>query len=129
MRSWICRSNLLGCLFVVLLSTSAKPQEIAQTKPPILPIKRVLPPEGIAIPADVEKRLRADLDAAYKAYAPLQQHELAPDIEVFLKAVRYALDLHEFYTDKDFAKADALLKEANNRITQLTAGKHPWTTA
>lgn len=96
---------------------------------PIPPIKRVLPPEGISIPADVEKRLRGELDAAYKAYEPLKKHELAPDIEVFLKAVRYALDLREFYTEKDFAKADALLKEANSRIKDLAAGKHPWTTA
>ena len=113
----------------LLFAAICLPFAAAQSAPAIPPIKRVLPPEGIAIPADIETRLRSDLDAASKAYAPLQQHELAPDIEVFLKAVRYALDLHEFYTDKDFAKADTLLKEANNRITQLTAGKHPWTTA
>lgn len=92
-------------------------------------IKRLLPPEGIAIPADVEKRLRKELEAAYQRYEPLKKHELSADIEVFLKAVRYALDLREFYTEKDFVKADTLLKEANERITQLAAGKHPWTTA
>jgi hypothetical protein len=125
----ICQSRLIVFLLVASIATSAIPCGNAQSPTTIPPIKRVLPPEGIAIPADVEKRLRSDLDAACQAYAPLQKHELAPDIEVFLKAVRYALDLREFYTDKDFAKADTLLKEANNRITQLTAGKHPWTTA
>ncbi|WP_254507964.1 alpha/beta hydrolase-fold protein [Anatilimnocola floriformis] len=116
-------------LLAVLCPPFSVPFAAAQSAPAIPPIKRVLPPEGIAIPADVEKRLRSELDAATKAYEPLQKHELAPDIEVFLKAVRYALDLHEFYTDKDFAKADTLLKEANNRIKQLADGKHPWTTA
>lgn len=122
----------LVCGFLsLLLCTAHSAQVRGQEKPAaaIAPIKRVLPPEGIAIPADVEKRLRDELAAADAKYDPLKKHELAADIEVFLKAVRYALDLREFYTDKDFAKADALLKEANNRITQLTAGKHSWTTA
>jgi hypothetical protein len=121
----------LVCGFLSLLLCAAHSAEVRsqeKTAAGIPPIKRVLPPEGIAIPADVEKRLRDELAAAYSKYEPLKNHELAADIEVFLKAVRYALDLREFYTDKDFAKADALLKEANNRITQLTAGKHPWTT-
>jgi predicted esterase len=120
------------CGFLCLLLCIAHSAEVrSQEKaaPAIPPIKRVLPPEGIAIPADVEMRLREELATAYAKYEPLKQHELAPDIEVFLKAVRYALDLREFYTDKDFAKAEALLREANSRSTQLAAGKHPWTTA
>jgi predicted esterase len=104
---------------------------LAQERPAasIPPIKRVLPPEGIEIPADVAQRLSDELQAAYKRFEPLKNHELAADIEVFLKAVRYAIDLREFYTEKDFAKADTLLKEANLRITQLATGQHPWTTA
>ncbi len=129
MRLPHCQS-VCGFLCFVLLARAVAPSS-AQEQPALTipPIKRVLPPEGIAIPADVEKRLRDELAASTRAFEPLKNHELAADIEVFLKAVRYALDLREFYTDKDFAKADALLKEANNRITQLTAGKHQWTTA
>jgi hypothetical protein len=119
-----------GFLYLLLVSPfSLFAQGQEQSAATIPPIKRVLPPEGIAIPADVEKRLREELAAAYKKYEPLKEHPYAADIEVFLKAVRYALDLREFYTEKDFAKADALLKEANERITQLAAKKHPWTTA
>lgn len=121
----------LVCGFLSLLLCTAHSAEVrSQEKPAAIPpIKRVLPPEGIAIPPEVEKRLRDELAVADAKYEPLKKHELAADIEVFLKAVRYALDLREFYTEKDFAKADAVLQEANNRITQLTAGKHPWTTA
>lgn len=129
MRSRTCQlvCGFLGYFFcgVALSSSLGQEQPVAA----IPAIKRVLPPEGIAIPADVEKRLRDELAAATKRYELLKKHELAPDIEVFLKAVRYALELREFYTEKDFAKADTLLKEANSRITDLAAGKHPWTTA
>lgn len=136
MRLTICQSHfpffaILCCAIWCAGHAEVAAQEAAvlQAAPQFPEIKRLLPPEGIAIPADIEKRLRGELEAAYQRYEPLKKHELAADIEVFLKAVRYALDLREFYTDKDFAKADTLLKEANERIKQLAAGKHPWTTA
>jgi dienelactone hydrolase len=119
-------------VFVAVLLTLSVARLFAQapsSDAPFAPIKRILPPEGIEIPAEVKEGLTKELQSAYQRYEPLKKHALAADIEVFLKGVKYALDLREFYDPKDFAKADALLKEANLRIDQLAAGKSPWTTA
>jgi hypothetical protein len=102
--------------------------------PPIPPIQRVLPPEGVKLPADVEAKLRERVTAIEKRLKPLTEKEktepYAPDIEVFTKAVRFALDLHEFYdAKKDVDKANKLLDEAERRLAELEKGKHTWTTA
>ncbi len=129
MRSEICKSLGFALLLTSFVSWSGSLLPAQEKLAAIPPIKRVLPPEGIEIPEDVAKRLNDALQAAYKRYEPLQGHALAADIEVFLKAVKYALELREFYDPKDFAKADTLLKEANLRINQLGGDKYPWTTA
>ncbi|QDU28350.1 Putative esterase [Anatilimnocola aggregata] len=118
------------------LVTQAQPAKIPPADsgeqavlPAIPPIKRVLPPEGIEVPTNVRERLVKELEAIGQRFVEIKDHELSADIFVFIKAVTYALENREFYDPKDFAKADALLKEANLRLDQLAAGKHPWTTA
>src|SRR6516165_4876482 len=69
-------------------------------------IVRVLPPEGLEIPADVRSRLDARLDATKKRLEAVRDVALKPDVEVFTKAVELALLHREFYVEKDFAKAD-----------------------
>ncbi len=112
----------------------------------IPPISRVLPPEGLEIPADVRSRLETGLAAAKKRLDEAnEQHGRSPqiiqtraDIEIFLKAVEYALLHREFYVPKDFEKADWALAEANKRIDDWnpllairTRGRTdwPWTIA
>jgi len=90
----------------------------------IPPISRVLPPEGLEIPADVRTRLETGLAAAKKRLeTATEQFGRTPaatrdraDIDIFLKAVEFALLHREFYTPKDFEKADWALTEANQRI-------------
>lgn len=105
--------------------TGQKPKLAAISIPPI---KRVLPPEGLEIPAEVKTRLEQELQATFKRAEKLRGNPHLADAAVFIKAVALAVELREFYDAKDFAKADALLKEANSRLDQLAAGKHPWTT-
>src|SRR5688500_20361558 len=81
----------------------------------IPPIPRLLPPEGIEIPAEVRERLENGLAAAKKRFKDAEKHDLAADVEIYLKAVEYALLHRELYDAKDFAKADAALPEANKR--------------
>jgi len=112
----------------------------------IAPIPRVLPPEGLEIPADVRSRLETGLTAAKKRLeAASEQMGRGPnvnrdrtDIEIFLKAVEYALLHREFYVPKDFEKADWALAEANKRIddwNSLLANRNrgtrlwPWSSA
>lgn len=99
-------------------------------------IRRVLPPEGKPLAAADEDRLRQRLaaltravEAARAAWREPQRRALLVDVEVFAKAVEYALDLGEFYQPADVAKAEDLLTEAETRLAQLAAGQAPWTTA
>src|SRR3989442_11948435 len=78
----------------------------------IPPIPRVLPPEGLEIPADVRTRLETRLATTKKRLDGVSN----PDVEIFTKAVEYALLHREFYVEKDFAKADWALDEANKRL-------------
>jgi hypothetical protein len=89
----------------------------------------------LEIPADIRTRLETRLAATKKRLAALKEDvragapSLKPDIEIFTKAVELALLHREFYVEKDFAKADWALDQANERIDALTFGADPWTTA
>jgi pimeloyl-ACP methyl ester carboxylesterase len=95
----------------------------------IPPIRRVLPPEGLEIPADVRTRLEGRLAATKKRLDEVKDDTVKPDVEVFTKAVDLALIHRELYVEKDFAKADWALNEANKRMDLLAKGDSPWTKA
>jgi hypothetical protein len=89
-----------------------------------------LPPAPVAaLTADQEAPLAAELARLTGAFAAVRTHPRAADVEIFLKAVRYALDLDEWYDKKTtdgIKKATACLKEAESRIASLKEGKTPW---
>lgn len=101
----------------------------ALTAADIAPIQRVLPPEGIEIPADVRTRLESRLAETKQRLDSITDRVLKPDVEVFTKAVEFALLHREFYAERDFRKADWALDEANQRLDALASGQSPWTTA
>src|SRR5690349_12411696 len=80
------------------------------------PITRVLPPEGLEIPAEVRTRLESSLGVVKQHLKLLDDKAPKADIEVFTKAVELALLHREFYLEKDFAKADWALEQANTRL-------------
>lgn len=89
-------------------------------------IKRTLPPEGIAIPPkqqeELEKRLR-EVEAHLAELSPSDR----PDVEIYTKAVRYALENSEFYHEREFGWAKELLKSAEARLEDLRGDRRPWT--
>jgi pimeloyl-ACP methyl ester carboxylesterase len=112
----------------------------------IPPIRRVLPPQGLEIPADVRQRLETKLAATKRRLEAWEKSarkrneqdperrlalliEHKPDVEVFLKAVEFALLHREFYVPKDFDKADWALDQANERLDALEKDEAPWTKA
>jgi hypothetical protein len=95
----------------------------------IAPIPRVLPPEGLEIPAEVRTRLESRLATVKKRLEAVDDRALKPDVEVFTKAVELALLHREFYVERDFAKADWALDEASKRLDSLSSGGAPWTKA
>jgi predicted esterase len=69
------------------------------------------------------------LGAVEKEFEKVKSHPRAADAHIFLKAVRYAAEMEEWYekTAEDSArKAHALLEEAGNRIEALKLGETPW---
>jgi dienelactone hydrolase len=121
------------------------------------PIPRKLPPPGVPIPADEQQKLEAVLakvSARIKTLAAWPEvADLLADVQVYEKAVHYALVHGEFYGAKaaapkpgakpaaapakpatnapprGIAMAHDLLKSASARLDALEKGQHPWTTA
>jgi pimeloyl-ACP methyl ester carboxylesterase len=91
-------------------------------------IPRVLPPVGLEIPEEVRERLQSRL-AETKRRLEAIADEARPDVEIFTKAVEFALAHREFYVERDFAKADWALDQANQRLDALAKGESPWTKA
>jgi hypothetical protein len=97
---------------------------------------RRVPPPGIPVPEADRKELQAgaeelgkeidDLRAALKGKPLL---ELLPDVQVYHKAVDWALRYNEFYKPAEFRTAHELLKQGTERARQLREGKAPWATA
>lgn len=92
---------------------------------------RAVPPPGIVAPEKDRAELAAELAAlgreiAALRSAPAANAELLPDVEIFHKAVRYALDYVEFFKTNELAAAKNLLQLGAERTGQLRAGKAPW---
>ena len=114
-----------GAFFSVLISLSVYAAD---------PIPRRLPPAGIEIPADVAQKLAADLADLETAFARWEEsatrlRSLAPDVAIYLKAVRYALAHGEFWETVEAERASQLLDVARGRLEALREGKSPWTQA
>jgi hypothetical protein len=98
---------------------------------------RPVPPPGTEIPAAEASRLEAELASLGRMIEDLHREsksrpallELLPDVEIYHKAVRYALTYHEFYHPREFKIAAALLQQGKERADALRQGRSPWTTA
>ncbi len=101
------------------------------------PTAKQAPPPGIAVPeADaVELKggiavLGKDLDALRRlAESQLAPAARLPDVEIFHKAVRYAVQYGEFFNPKEIAAAKAQLALGMQRAAELAKGKTSWTDA
>lgn len=89
-----------------------------------------LPPKPTAaLSVEQEAALAKELDAARTEFTAVKSHPRAADVEIFLKAVEYALEFDEWYDKKPedgLKKARALLDEARKRTAALKAGTTPW---
>src|SRR6185295_3701932 len=92
---------------------------------------KTIPPPGVQIPAadrtELEagvKQLGAEIDALKAKHA-----DLIPDVQIYHKAVDWALRHDEFFNVKEVGAAKDLLKTGLDRAKQLADGKPAWTTA
>jgi hypothetical protein len=96
---------------------------------------RPVPPLGIPVPDQIKaeleagvKALRAAIDSAAKAQAKLPGlADLLPDVEVYHKAVDWALRHNEFFKPDEPKVALELLAEGMSRAQALAKGESPWT--
>ena len=103
-------------------------------------IRRVLPPLGIEVPPAELATLRKALDSfstrknsvvaktAGSDHVKPREDNL-PDALIFEKAVRYAIDLGEFYQPRDFGRAGELLKVGEERLDELAQDRASWAKA
>ena len=124
---------LRPCLVAAGLLIGLDATRAAPTPPP--PAKR-LPPAGIAIPAadraeltSAAAALRAEIDTLARELTIAKNDRLLallPDVEVFHKAVDWALRYDEFFSAKEVATARKALVSGRERVAQLRKGKAPW---
>jgi len=119
------RPTFLFFLFVAFAILAADP-----------PAVRPIPPPGIAVPDADRKELETGLATLEKAMDDLRtaSHDnkspwWPADVQIFHKAVDWALRYDEFFDAKQITTAKAQLALAMQRIKELREGKPSWKTA
>jgi len=95
---------------------------------------RPIPPPGVEIPAADREELQKEADQLRKAIEELRTSlkkkpelfELLPDVEVYHKAVDWALRYNEFFKIQEIKTAHGLLLRGLERAASLREGKTPW---
>ena len=128
MKTPSCFPRLFCCLLLgsAVLADGPKDNVPAEVRP--------IPPLGIEVPAEtraeLEKKLaelKALMLAAAKAQAKHPQLALLlPDIEVYHKAVDWALRYNEVHKPAELKAAAELLAEGSQRAVDFQSGKTPW---
>ena len=98
---------------------------------------RRVPPPGVKVPDDVREELTAGVKSLGEDIARLRAEisrkaelsRLLPDVEIFHKAVDWALRYDEFFNTNQFKIARGLLQEGAARAAALRAGQTPWLNA
>ena len=92
-----------------------------------------MPPPGIPIPAADRDELTSGAQDLLKEITALEKklqtdpkRALLPDVEIFHKAVDWALRYDELFDLKQVAFAKTLLQQGHERAGQLAAGRAPW---
>ncbi|HXJ42224.1 MAG TPA: prolyl oligopeptidase family serine peptidase, partial [Bryobacteraceae bacterium] len=86
-----------------------------------------LPAPGIAVPEADQKQMKVGLDRLSAKLEAIRGNPLYPDVLVFHKAVRFALEGHEFFRAEQIFRAKELLRVGSERADQLARGEAPWT--
>ena len=125
-------------LFSALLLLSALTFALADGPSDNLADKvRPVPPPGVKVPDDVRAELSAGVRSLGTDISKLHMElkskpdlsRLLPDVEIFHKAVDWALRYDEFFKTNEFKTARALLQEGHARAAALRDGEAPWLTA
>ena len=116
----------LACLLFLLTVTLSAQNQNAKSPPNGIP----LPEKDKAELLTAGRKLQAEVEALKKPGALAREvADYVPDVEIFSKAVLWAVELNEVYNVKQVADARNLLKVGNERLAALKSGQTPWRTA
>ncbi len=135
MRSLLAVALALAAFLVVPAFAQAPDPDAAApaASPAANRTAKPLPPPGIAIPEADRAELATAVSAFGHEIAALRgspatfRPDLLPDVEIFHKAVDWALRHDEFHDRKELAVARELLAEGRARAAALREGRAPWT--
>ena len=119
-------STLATLLFSICSSLADGPADNVAEK------VRPVPPEGTKLPDADREEIQKGLKELQTIIAGLPKHDLLPDVLIYEKAVRWALDYNEVYDGKGAKPGGAVkasLKIGLERAKSMKEGKTPWTTA
>jgi hypothetical protein len=127
----ICRPVLL--LSLLALTLSEQPLRADGAGDNVAGQVRAIPPPGVAIPDDARAvltseaaRLGTGIEALRQRLAGKPERVYLPDVEIFHKAVDWALRYDGFYDPKQADWAAAQLKTGFARLESLAKGGTPW---
>jgi len=116
----------LFCLFTVALAAGAAfadgpgDNKVENVRP--------VPPPGVKLTDDLRDELKAGLADLQGIIKEIGKHDLLPDVLIYEKSVRWALDYDEVF-DAKAAAVKSVLKTGLERAKAMKDGKTPWTTA
>ena len=127
--------NLRFFLAVILIFSNAA-EVFAQANKSSEQVRQI-PPAGIRIAASARAELEHGAGELKNEIELLRTSlkskpamlEFLPDVEIYHKAVHWALAYDEFYKSNEVVVARNLLEQGRQRAANLRAGKSPWTTA
>src|SRR6185437_14100130 len=89
---------------------------------------RPVPPVGIELPQADADEIAAGLTELQGLIKQIGKHELLPDVEIYEKAVRYAVQYREVFNKNGIPAVKKVLKDGLTRAGLLNDGKTPWNT-
>ncbi len=118
---------LAATLAIVMMSTAMADGPADNEADKVRPV----PPPGISVPPEDAARLQAALAQLDSQLAglrdPLREKPALlaqlPDVEIYAKAVRYALQYNEFFNPGEIEIADKLLARGQDLANQLAKGE------
>jgi pimeloyl-ACP methyl ester carboxylesterase len=129
MKIFIAATLLLSASLLTAQRTTPTSVPVGNGTPGRGPQLHLIPPSGITVAEADQRSLRAALTRLSDRISALKGNPHLPDIQIFEKAVRYALDGNEFFAQEEVFRAKELLRMGNDRADQLSRGDAPWARA
>jgi hypothetical protein len=89
---------------------------------------RPVPPVGVKLSQADSEEIGKGLSELQELLKQIGKHELLPDVEVYEKAVRWALEYNEVFDAKGVPAVKNVLKTGLERARAMKDGKTPWAT-